>query len=189
MLAAAEPIARNAIDALRAFAPFDRMDEQAFDYLGLHLATAEYATGTTILGMGHDAPRLHIIERGKVASEQPRLGDLVEDPYPVLGPGDLFPLAALFSGSAVTAVYRAVEPTRCLELSGRDFPELLRRAPALERLCVARVTSMLREARARLHGQFTQVTSEQQSMASPLRAIVRGAPVTCRAETPIRDAV
>ena len=189
MLAAAEPIDRTEIEALRRYAPFDRMDAAAFDYLTLHVVAATHETGTTILSRGADPQDLHIIERGKVQSEQPRLDDLVEEPYPVLGPGDCFPIAALFSHTAVTGLYRTVEPTRCLELHGPAFADLLRLAPAFERHCVARVTAMLQQARARMHAQFTQVSSEQQSMASPLRAIVRRAPVACPGETPIREAL
>lgn len=189
MLAAAEPVARTDLDALRRAKPFDSMDEAAFEYLALHLVAANYEAAATILDVGADAPRLHIIERGRVHSEQPRLDDLPEEPYPILGTGDSFPIVALFSHSAVTGVYRTVEPTRCLELDGRAFREFLRRAPPFEQHCVARVTAMLRQARARLHAQFTQVSSEQQSMASPLRALVRQAPVSCPGETPIRAAL
>jgi CBS domain-containing protein len=189
MLAAAEPVARTEIDALRRYPLFDRLGETAFEYLALHVVAAEYAAGQTIVEGGTNAPPLWIIQRGKVQSEQPRLDDLAEEAYPVLGPGDLFPVAALFTHSAVGGDYRALEPTRCLELPEANFAELMHRAPALERHCVARVTAMLQQARARLHAQFTQVSSEQQSMASPVRAIVRGAPVTCAADAPIREAL
>ena len=187
MLAAAEPVARIDIEALRRFTPFDRVDEDAFEHLARHLSAAEYPPGGLIAAAGDDAPRLHIVERGTVQSEPPPLGDLPEEPYPVLGPGDVFPIVAMYSGAAVAGDYRAVAPTRCLELAGRDFAELLRRAPAFERLCVDRVVAMLRQARAKLHAQFTQPSSEQQSMASPLRTLVRGPAVTCAPETPIRD--
>ena len=89
----------------------------------------------------------------------------------------------------MTGLYRTVEPTRCLELHGQAFADLLRLAPAFERHCVARVTAMLQQARARMHAQFTQVSSEQQSMASPLRAIVRRRAGGVPGETPIRDAL
>jgi CBS domain-containing protein len=189
MLAATEPVARTEIDALRRFSPFDRIGEDAFEHLARHLSAAEYAAGDMIAVAGDDASRLHIVERGTVHGEPPPLGDLPEEPYPVLGPGDLFPIVALYTGAAVAGDYRAAAPTRCLELAGHDFAELLRRAPAVERLCVDRVVAMLRQARAKLHGQFTQPSSEQKSMASPLRTIVRGPPVVCAAQTPIREAL
>jgi CBS domain-containing protein len=189
MLAAAEPVARTEIDALRRFAPFDHFDEAAFEHLARHLIVATYDPGTILLQPGTEAQRLCIVAHGTVQSEQVRLDDLAEEPYPILGPGDCFPIAALFSHSAVTGIYRAAEPTRCFELAERELPELLRRAPAFERLCVARITAMLRQARARLHAQFTHVGAEQQSLASPLRAIVHGAPLVCAPDTPIREAL
>ena len=187
MLAAAEAVARIEIEALRRFTPFDRVDEDAFEHLVPYLSATEYAPGGLIAVAGDDAPRLHIVERGTVQSEPPPLGDLTEEPYPVLGPGDVFPIVAMYLGVAVAGDYRAVTPTRCLELAGHAFAELLRRAPALERLCVDRVVAMLRQARAKLHAQFTQPSSEQQSMASPLRTIVRGPAVAAAPETPIRE--
>ena len=47
MLAAAEPIGRTEIEALRRYAPFDRMDAAAFEYLALHVVAATHETGTT----------------------------------------------------------------------------------------------------------------------------------------------
>jgi CBS domain-containing protein len=187
MLAATEPVARIEIEALRRFAPFERVDEDAFQHFARRLSASEYAPGDLIAVAGDGAPRLHIVERGTVESEPPPLGDLTEEPYPVLGPGDAFPVVALYLGAAVPGDYRAVAPTRCLELAGGDFAELLRLAPEFERLCVDRVAAMLRQARAKLHAQFTQPSSEQQSMASPLRTIVRGPAVASAPETPISE--
>ena len=189
MLTAAEPVARTEIEALRRFTPFDRIDEAAFEFLATHVIARNYEAGAVIIEVGTDSPRLHVIERGEVHCSQPRLDDVPEEPYPVLGPGDAFPIVALATRAVVTGVYRVMEATRCLELPGSDFAEWLRRAPAFERLCIARITAMLQQARARLHARFTEVSSEQQTMASPLRAIVRREPITCSADTPIREAL
>jgi CBS domain-containing protein len=188
-VAAAESIARHDIAALLARPPFEAIGEGAIAFLTAHLAAARYEPGTTIVGAGTLPTRLHIVEQGRVQSELARLGDLDEEPYPVLARGNAFPLAALFTRSSATSAYRAIEPTRCLELAADLFPALLRAAPAFEQYCTARVAAMLQQARARLAAQFTQVSSEQQSMASPLRAIVRGPPVMCGGDTPIREAL
>ena len=188
-MAAAESIARHDIATLLSRPPFEVIDEGAIAFLTSHLVATRHEAGTRIVDAGTLPERLHIVERGRVRSEQPRLGDLDEESYPVLGRGDAFPLAALFTGSPAMGAYRAIEPTHCLELAADLFPALLRAAPALERHCIARVTAMLQQARARLSAQFTQVSSEQQSMASPLRTIVRGPAVTCVANTPIREAL
>ena len=189
MLTAAEPVARTEIEALRRFTPFDRIDDAAFEFLAARATARNYEAGMLITGVGADAPRLCIIERGEVHCSQPRLDDVPEEPYPVLGPGDAFPLVALATRAVVTGVYRAMEPTRSLELPASDFAEWLRRAPPFERLCIARITAMLQQARARLHARFTEVSAEEQTMASPLRTIVRREPITCPAETPMRDAL
>ena len=123
MLAVAEPVARTEIDALRRFTPFDRIDERAFEHLARNLSAAEYAPGATIVAAGDNASRLHVIERGSVHSEPPPLGDLSEEPYPILGPGDVFPLVALYSQSAAAGDYRAATATRCLELASQEFAD------------------------------------------------------------------
>lgn len=188
-MAATESIARNDIAALRTQPPFDAIDPAGLAFLEAHLVAVRYASGTTILDAGAFPDRLRIVESGRVQSAQPRLGDLDEEPYPLLGPGDAFPLAALFTHTPATSAYLALEPTRCLELAVEWFPALLQAAPAFERHCVARVAAMLQQARARLAAQYTQVSSEQQSLASPLRTIVRGPAVACAPNTPIRDAL
>ena len=50
--------------------------------------------------------------------------------------------------------------------------------PSFQRHCAIRVTELRNQARARTHMQYAHLTSEQQSMASPLRSLVRGEPVT-----------
>ncbi|MDQ2962638.1 MAG: DUF294 nucleotidyltransferase-like domain-containing protein [Pseudomonadota bacterium] len=190
MAAAILPVARNEVEALRHYAPFDRMDGAALAFLAERLVARDYAAGNVITGPGTGSPpRLYIVERGTVQSEQPHLHDLVVEPYPTLGPGDCFPIGALLTDASVISIYRAVQPTRCLELDAPTFSELLRLSPPFQHHCVARLAALLQQTRARIRTQYTHLTSEQQSMASPLRAIVRGAPVSCAPDTPIREAL
>src|SRR5881296_2682123 len=141
MSAAAPPVARSEVDALRCYPPFDSMDKAALDFLVEGLVATEYAIGSVIAGPGTNVPaRLHIVGRGTVESEQSRLDELVVEPYPTLGPGDCFPIGALLTDATVISVYRAVQPTRCLELDAQSFARLLRLSPGFQQHCVTRVT-------------------------------------------------
>ncbi len=190
MSAAALPLTRSDVDVLRRYRPFDRMEELAVDFLVRCLVPVDYAAGSMIASPRVGAKRrLHIVLRGAVHIEQSGVDEVFEEPNPPLGPGDCFPIGALFTDTMSASIYRAVEPTRCLELDAPDFAELLQLSPSFQRHCVTRVTALLQEARARIHTQQTHIISEQQSMASPLRTIVRHRPVTCPAEMPIREAL
>lgn len=178
------------LDALRSHAPFDEMDEASLAFLRAHFVPLEFPGSRIIMQPGREEPlRLYMIMRGRVHCEQVRSYDLVEEPYPTLEAGQLFPVGAVLAGVDVTTTYRALEPTRCLALDANEAIALAGLSPPFLRYCMARVAALLRQARAMTLAENTHLTSEQQSMASPMRAFVRASPVTCSPSTPIGEAL
>jgi hypothetical protein len=53
--------------------------------------------------------------------------------------------------------------------------------------CTRRLANLLEQSKQVIQAQYTKSSSEQQSMTSPLSAIVRREPVTCAPETPMRQ--
>jgi CBS domain-containing protein len=149
----------------------------------------DFQPGSTIVHPGERAAELWIVLRGRIATEQIRSHQLVEESYPVLEAGETFPLGAVFAGVEVSVVYRALVPTRCLALAASDVIALARLSPAFFGHCRARIASLLRQARSAALIEATELTSEQQSMAAPIRDLIRAEPVTCTPDTPVREAL
>ena len=98
-------------------------------------------------------------------------------------------MGALSAGGATTKIFHAVQDTFCYVLPRADFMELRRRSPELERFCTQAITETLRASLAQLAVQYGQRAAEQQSMTSSLAELLRRAPVTCRADAPVRNAL
>ena len=178
-------------DATRAFlrshAPFDAMADDALDWAIPRLSLVYFPKDATILTPASGPVEyLHLIHRGRVGSrpDDPRAG-----PDPTLGAGELFPVGALSAGGATTKIFHAVQDTFCYVLPRADFMELRRRSPELERFCTQAITETLRASLAQLAVQYGQRAAEQQSMTDSLAELLRRAPVTCRADALVRDAL
>ncbi len=177
------------LERLRACAPFAAMDAAALAFLAAHALREEHAAGTEILAPSQAGASLRIVTRGVVHATQSRAYELVEEPYPTLETGAMFPLAAVVAGVECTATYRALEPTVCLALGAADVRSLLALSPAFLAHAMERLARLVRHARAAALAEKTHLTSEQQSMGAPLRALVRTAPVTCTTATSLRAAL
>ena len=55
--------------------------------------------------------------------------------------------------------------------------------------CTRRIANLLEHSKQLIQAQFTQSSAEQQSMTSPLSAIIRREPVTCPPDTSVRRAL
>lgn len=127
------PAAARALTAatrafLRAHPPFDRFTDDAMAFAISRLSVAYFAKEALILTPASGpVSHLHVIHRGMVGS---RPEDPTSDPDPTLGPGELFPVAALSAGAATDRIYHAIQDTFCLRLARDDFLELRRRSPS-----------------------------------------------------------
>lgn len=82
--------------------------------------------GDIVMRKGDDGDSMFIVAEGEVAVE------LAGREPVLLGPGQFFGELALLERTARTATVRAVEESKLLELSGKDFHELMRHHPDLK---------------------------------------------------------
>jgi CBS domain-containing protein len=174
-------------DFLRRYTPFNRMTDDALAFTISRLKLAYHAKDTTLL-VPEDGPvpDLNILQRGLVGSYP---ADGRPDGDRTFGPGELFPVGALSAGGATTRIYQALEDTFCYRLAREDFMELRRISPEFERFCTQAITETLKQSLSLLHGQYSQLASEQQTLTRTLGELVRRAPVTSPAAAPLGDAL
>jgi CBS domain-containing protein len=179
-----------AIEDLRRHAPFDRMEREHLEWMVERLQLGYYGRGEIILSPEQgEAAKFYVIKQGIVQGEQNVAQASDADTWLELTAGECFPLGALLSKRGVASRYRAKEDTFCYELPAGDFHELLRLSPPFQDFCTRRIASLLEQSKQIIQAQYAHSSAEQQSMSSPLSAIVRRQPVTCRPDTPIREAL
>lgn len=176
------------VEQLRRHAPFDRMELGDLDWLAGRLAVAYYAKGEIVLSPEQgEATTFFIIKQGVVQGEQGVVRAQEDAAWLELHEGECFPLGALLSKRPVTSLYRAREDVFCYELRAADFIALTHRSEAFHDFCTRRIANLLEQSKHIIQAQYSQSSSEQQSMSSPLSAIIRREPIACAPETPIRE--
>jgi CRP-like cAMP-binding protein len=114
------------------------------------LTRRAYRKGDTLFFEGDRGDCLHIIQKGRVAirASTPN-GDVVT--LTIMGPGECFGEQALLSAeSRRTASVVALEPVETRMLDGRDFDDLRRRNPAIERFLVDVLAAQVRRLSAQV---------------------------------------
>lgn len=120
-----------------------------------------------------------VIKQGVVQAEQ-KVADASEsDTWLELVEGECFPLGALLAYRAVASVYRAGQDTFCYELPVADFHKLLEMSAPFRDFCTRRIANLLEHSKQVIQAQYTLSGAEQQSLTSPLSALIHRAPVTC----------
>ena len=176
------------MDHLRRFAPFDRMEREHLVWLAQRLSLGYYAKGEVVASPEQGvATRFLVIKQGVVQGEQDVVRAQEDAAWLELHEGECFPLGALLSKRGVTSTYRAKQDVFCYELAAADFHELIRLSPPFQDFCTRRIASLLEQSKQVIQAQYAQSSSEQQSLSSPLSAIIRREPVTCAPETPVRS--
>jgi CBS domain-containing protein len=170
--------------------PFGRMEPGHLLWMLEKMSLAYYPEGEVILSPERGvAGRLLVIKQGKVHAEQSVARASGADPWLELVEGECFPLGALLANRAVTSIYRAASDTFCYELAAADFNALLGMSPAFRDFCTRRIANLLEHSKQIIQAQYTQSSAEQQSLTSPLSAVIRRAPVTCTPGTSVRRAL
>jgi CBS domain-containing protein len=172
---------------LARHAPFSRMREEAFRFLIPRLKLAYFPKDAIIVDrQGGPFPPFHIIQSGLVSSVTAGLDTL---PDRVLSPGECFPVGALSAGGQPTRTYRAVDDVFAYQLDVDSFNRLRQVSPEFEAFCTAAVTVLAQQSLAELQRHYAQVAADQHSLTRPLSEIVAREPVTCRADTTLREAL
>lgn len=171
-------------------APFDRMELPHVLWMLERMNLGYYAEGEVIVTPDQGAvDRFLVIKQGVVNGEQNVAKASDADTWLELTEGECFPLGALLASRPVASVYRAGTDIFCYELAGDAFRELIGMSAAFRDFCTRRIANLLEHSKQVIQAQYSQSSVEQQSLASPLSAIVRRKPVTCSPDTTVRQAL
>ncbi|MBI5006280.1 MAG: CBS domain-containing protein [Nitrosomonadales bacterium] len=169
-------------------APFDRMELGHVMWMMERMNLGYYAEGEVIVSPEQGAvDRFLVIKQGVVHGEQSVAKASDADTWLELMEGECFPLGALLASRPVASVYRAGSDTFCYELPADAFRELIGLSAAFRDFCTRRIANLLEHSKQVIQAQYSQSSVEQQSLASPLSAIIRRKPVTCSPETSVRQ--
>ena len=173
-----------------AHAPFDRMEPTHLLWMLERMSLAYYAQGEVIISPEQGSvERFLVIKQGKVLGEQAVAQASETGAWLELVEGECFPLGALLANRSVASVYRAGSDTFCYELAAADFRALLGMSAPFRDFCTRRIANLLEHSKQLIQAQYTQSSAEQQSLTSPLSAIIRREPVTCSTDTSVRRAL
>lgn len=147
-----------------------------------------YAEGEIIVSPDQGVvDRLFVIKQGVVHGEQNVAKASDADTWLELMEGECFPLGALLANRSVASTYRAGTDIFCYELPAAAFSELIGMSAAFRDFCTRRIANLLEHSKQVIQAQYSQSSVEQQSLASPLSAIIRRAPITCSPDATVRQ--
>ena len=171
-------------------APFDNMALEHVMWMLERMHLAYYAQDEIIASPEQgEATRMWVIKQGVVLGEQSVAKASESDAWLELMEGECFPLGALLAKRRVASIYRAGSDTFCYELAAADFHTLLGMSAPFRDFCTRRIANLLEHSKHVIQAQFSHSSAEQQSLASPLSAIIRRAPVICTPATTIQAAL
>ena len=171
-----------------AYAPFDQMEQEHLQWMLERMKLAYYAKGEVIVSPDQGiADRFLVIKQGIVNGEQDVAQAVESGTWLELAQGECFPLGALLTHRPVVSCYRAGEDAFCFELPASDFHALLALSAPFRDFCTRRIANLLEHSKQIIQAQYTQFSSEQQSLTSPLSAVIRRAPVTCTPQASVRE--
>ncbi len=171
-----------------AHAPFDRMEPVHLLWMIGRMQLGYYARNEVIVSPEQGvAGRFLVIKQGLVQGEQNVAHASEADTWLELTEGECFPLGALLAHRPVASIYRSAKDTFCYELPLADFHTLLGMSAPFRDFCTRRIANLLEHSKQVIQAQYTQSSTELQSLNSPLSAIIRRAPVTCAPQTPVRE--
>ncbi|MBS1228960.1 MAG: putative domain and cyclic nucleotide-regulated nucleotidyltransferase [Proteobacteria bacterium] len=178
------------IEFLRAYPPFDRMEHEALQFLGEQVRLAYYPKGAQIVSPDAGAVELfRILQRGKVVVRHASEVSVIDQASLTLGPGECFSIGAVMAQRASTSCYTALDDVFCYEITAESFFALLQKSAVLNLFCTQYLASLLGQSRRQLQMQFSQHVAEQQTMNSPLSAVIKKAALSVTPRTPIRKVV
>ncbi len=168
-------------------APFDHMELVHVLWMLERMHLGYYAEGEVIVTPEQGAvDRFLVIKQGMVHGEQNVAHASEADTWLELAEGECFPLGALLAKRPVASTYRAGSDTFCYELAAADFSVLIGLSGPFRDFCTRRIANLLEHSKQVIQAQYSNSSVEQQSLASPLSAIIRRTPVTCSPQTTVR---
>jgi CBS domain-containing protein len=187
---ATEMLVSAAMEFLRRYAPFDRMEPESLRFLVERAKLAYFPKDAQIISPDQGVvENFYILQRGKVLARQASDVNVVEYSTMTLGPGEGFPIGSVSGGRPSTNLYVALDDVFCYELPANDFFALMQKSSVFNHYCTQYIASLLDQSRQQLQVQFAQRAAEQQTMNSPLASIVKKVPVSVSPATSIRGVI
>ncbi len=181
----ANSLHRATIDALQRQAPFSAMAEDELLWLVQRLSVAYFARDAVLLPPADTPPdALFIVKQGTVAGATAEGQTVLQ-----LATGEMFPLGALLAGRGAANRYVAATDTFCYLLPAADFHALLAKSPEFHDFCTRRIASLLEESQRAVQSEYALALDDESRFARPLASLIRRAPVSVLAATPLADAL
>lgn len=178
----------NLRQELARYTPFSLMAVADLDFFLSHAEQLYFAPGEILVEPGSgEVNRLFFIRRGAVSGKS-GLADLEGGAFQY-ETGDLFPISAAIARRAVTATYEATSDTFVLALTVDAMQTLALQSVPFADFLNRRVLKFLDLSRQALQVAYSSQALAEQSLETALGDLVQRAPVTCRPETPLRDAL
>jgi CBS domain-containing protein len=173
---------------LKAFTPFAQMADAHVQEFVMGSEQRYYAPDEAVLSPA-DGPvtALLFIRRGAISGTQ-GLAQLAGGGF-LYESGDLFPVSAVVGQRAVTATYHAKEDSFVLALPLGAVQSLAERSSPFADFLNRRVQQFLDLSRKALQDQYASRVLAEQSMEAPLANLIRHAPLSCNAQTPLIQAL
>jgi CBS domain-containing protein len=176
------------VDFLHQHSPFNRMDAEDLEFLAARLKLAYFDKNAKVLAPEMGTPRyLHIVQRGKLLRRDAAEGGTTSQNELIVSPGECFPIGALVADRSTGYSYTALEDVFVYLLATEDFHAVMQRSQVFNLFCTRYLASLFSQSRQQLQVQFAQRTSDQQTMNSPLSAILKKEPLTVPPQAPIRE--
>ena len=171
------PVLADVVDFLGAHAPFDAVDRSELERVAASAEVEFHLAGTVIFSQGAEPiEHLRVVRSGAVEIVlDERVLDRLES-------GELLGHASMLSGLPTGFAARAAEDTLCYRIPADVARELLARPAGIR--YVARSLLELPPEAAGTSPAAAALTSAHR----PVGSLIRGVPVVCGPDTPIRDA-
>lgn len=181
----------NLGDELQRHAPFNEMDVAHVRDFVAASRQAYFAPGETVVSPeGGPVRELFFIRRGAVTGKR-GLSDVSGGAFQYEA-GDLFPISAVLAQRAPTTRYSATEDTFVLAVPVEAMQSLAERSAVFGDFLNRRILKFLELSRAALQMAYSSQALAEQSLETPLGQLGHAgqrAPVTCRPEAPLREAL
>lgn len=178
----------NLRQELGRYTPFSEMAAADLDDFLSHAQQQYFAPGETLVEPASGVvTQLFYIRQGAVTGKR-GLADLSGGAFQY-ETGDLFPISAAIARRAVTATYAATTDTFVLALPTAAMQALAQRSLPFADFLNRRVLKFLELSRQALQVAYSSQTLAEQSLETPLGELARRAPVSCRPQTPLREAL
>ena len=169
--------------------PFSQMSTEAIEFFIARSEQRYFAPEETLLSPQSGPVReLFFLRQGAVAASRnsDSLADLGAFEYES---GDLFPVSAVAGQRAVRSTYRAVTDAFALAVPIEAINELASRSKQFADFLHGRIPSLLTLSRREQQWTLSSAALSEQSFETPLGQLMHRAPVTCRPDTPLREAL